>query len=359
MTTRSRLAALPKGLPRVPPPTDSGFYQRVEVNGVGFPPERIINFIAGNGISIVGADDPGNNRTNITITALFCDHVVRTLADLPGPVAGSINLTSGSWCFVQDLDLGANKLTVPAGVDAFLTAEGKRLTSSNGTATLDVATATSLVDCQGLDFVNTGAGRAVRSLNDGGFYSRFELCTFTAAGAVVFEQGTGGVLIDTCGFLVPGTGILMSDNAARVICTASHFTSALGATAHIEANLGFSLQLTGCLLEVALIGVALVGDPDHCSINGNEFTVMDTGVSVTAAGMQDLRIQSNDFNTMTFGIAMPAPANTPAGGLSLVGNSFSSISGANFSGFTHASAKVNSKANLGAAGLLSETPIVP
>ena len=50
-------------------------------------------------------------------------------------------------------------------------------------------------------------------------------------------------------------------------------------------------------------------------------------------------------------------ASIPARGLSIVNCTFCDVSP--FVGFTHATARVNSKGNLGNAGLMSETPIVP
>jgi len=360
MTVRARLGALPKGTPRVPPAASaSAFYQFVEVNGVLFPQEEILNLIAGNGISLLGADDPGNNRTNVTITSLFCDNVVAVLADLPAPVAGVISLTSGSWCFVNDIDLGANSLVVPAGVTVFLTSEGKRLTSTHATATLDVQTATSLCTAEGLHFRNTGAGFGVRSVNGGTFYNRFELCMFEAT--IAFEQLAGGVIIDTSQVIGSTDGIRMNDNAGRVVVTSSVFTNA--ATRHINAEIGFSLQVIGCYFSNAATAIEFDGDPDHAVVSGCEFDSLTTGIRVLA-GMQDCRVVGNSFSLCaTIGITM-AVAAVPAGGFSMVGNSFD-LNGADYGPFTHLTARVNSKANVSSASpsiltpLLPETPIVP
>jgi hypothetical protein len=50
-------------------------------------------------------------------------------------------------------------------------------------------------------------------------------------------------------------------------------------------------------------------------------------------------------------------ASIPTGGLSIVGNNFNMATP--FTGFTHATLRVNSKANTRDTALMSETPIVP
>jgi hypothetical protein len=102
------------------------------------------------------------------------------------------------------------------------------------------------------------------------------------------------------------------------------------------------------------------------SVNGNVDSIVVQGVtavngSVFAAWFAGLAnrvaLMGNSVST-TRGVSWPSFM-VPTAGLTIVGNMFN-VSGAVFEGGIGPTApRVNSKANLGPTGLLSETPIVP
>jgi hypothetical protein len=86
------------------------------------------------------------------------------------------------------------------------------------------------------------------------------------------------------------------------------------------------------------------------AVNGADFIARIAGTVNRAA------IMGNSTANVPTGISWPS-GNIPTLGLTIVGNMFGS--GTAFDGFTPSSARVNSKANVGSTGLLSETPIIP
>jgi hypothetical protein len=85
------------------------------------------------------------------------------------------------------------------------------------------------------------------------------------------------------------------------------------------------------------------------AINGADFLLRSSG-TVNRANVVGCTVAN-----MTRGINWSATL--PTGGLSIVGNNFNMATP--FTGFTHTTARVNSKANTRDTALMSETPIVP
>ncbi len=107
------------------------------------------------------------------------------------------------------------------------------------------------------------------------------------------------------------------------------------------------MQIANTVQSIVLHGVTAV-----TATSGADF-VRRTGGTVNRATVMG--------NTLTgtgtaSAINWPA-ANMPTLGLAVVGNNFNVTTP--FSGFTQASTRVNSKANVSASGLMSETAIVP
>ena len=345
-----------KGIPRVPPGTASGelFYQEVEVDsGAAFPQELILNLIGENGVVLQGADQAGV-RTNVTVNLDACDHIVVTEADLPPLLGSSHILTSGSWCFVADLDLGNNNIVVPAGVSVELMGLNTDLTSAIVGPVIDVSTDTSHADIENLNILTNGGpgGSAIRSRCAAGDFNR--ITNSRVFGDIGILHESNGLIVEHCNGSNADQIIRQDGANTRLIVKASRW---LGANYAIFVADGFSTQVWSSWFEFLAFGIGLPGAPDHCLVMGTEFANLGTAIDIPSAGMQDLKIRGNDFTLQGVGIAMPA-ANVPTGGASIVGNAFSLI-GFNFTGFTHLTARVNSKANLGPGGLLSETPIVP
>jgi hypothetical protein len=95
---------------------------------------------------VVQADGPGRFlKLSTDLVVNLYDYVIRTLDDLPTPSAGVITLTSGSYNLPDGLDVGANVLSVPAGVTVtFYGATDKTLTGSSGSGLFSVALGGSL-----------------------------------------------------------------------------------------------------------------------------------------------------------------------------------------------------------------------
>jgi hypothetical protein len=82
----------------------------------------------------------------------------------------------------------------------------------------------------------------------------------------------------------------------------------------------------------------------------------DSFVKRTAGTVNRATIMGNTVAVTAVGLSW-ASASIPTLGLLIVGNTLNVTTP--FSGFTRGDARVNSKANLGSSGLLSETALVP
>ena len=105
---------------------------------------------------------------------------------------------------------------------------------------------------------------------------------------------------------------------------------------------------TGVLINS---GIGIVTVKGVTAISGDSFVTRAAGSVDRAA------LMANSASGVNFGVSWPA-ANAPTLGLVLVGNMFRANT-ATFNGFSHTSARINSKANLDTGGLMSETAIVP
>jgi hypothetical protein len=262
----------------------------------------------------VTVKDALNNLLTAIPLASPWDYVVRSLADLPAPVGGFIDLTTGSWAFAADLDITPSVLRVQTGQSVLLKGfnktistgvAGTRVLEVNGTALVEslnlfsanndvvyLANAASQLQMQNCSVQNGDDGTSCVNLHSGAYFRMF-----------------GGELIN-----VPGTG------APGLVIT-GNFTDIL-----LDG-----VRVDGCAQGVFL-GAGTVG---ACSVIG-------------------CRCESNCTNAIQW-----ASAFIPTQGLLIVGNRWNLAAGSCFNGFTAASARVNAKANAYSAGLLTETAIVP
>lgn len=245
-----------------------------------------------------------NWESPATPTPAVWDHVVRSLSDLPTPAAGLINLTAGSWAFPAALDIGANIIVVPGGVECHLKGwAGRFLTGSS----------TNLIAVNGVAFLETMA------------------------------------LSNDAPLLLSGVGALCTCLACDIYAVSACVLSTID-FGYLQVIGGFWQRFAG-----TPAGLYIAGDLDHVQISGvigrglTNFILHDSGAvqQCTVRGCVD--DATNGINW--------AAANIPSEGLLVVGNEFSGATP--FNGFVVGDARVNCKANLGSGGLLSETAIVP
>ena len=103
-----------------------------------------------------------------------------------------------------------------------------------------------------------------------------------------------------------------------------------------------AVRINGSVSSLVVSGVT--------STSGGNFLVHDGGTVRTAT------LTGNSMSAGSFGVVWRG--SLPTLGLSIVGNTFD-VSQDAFLEFTHTSPRVNSKANVDAAGLMPETPLVP
>lgn len=245
---------------------------------------------------------------NIALAQASWDHVVNTMADLPAPVGGPpglINLTAGSWFFRSALNIGNNILVVPGGVTCHLKGIWGKLLSSTATNTIAI-NGTAILD------------------------------TMQVSGdATLLLSGVDGI----CHCI----GCDLYGLTTNVLTTVSWGDfSWIGGRFGVSAGVPDGLYIDCLVRRILLDGV-------QTDVNLN---AMVRWVS----GAVDSALICNCNTPANFGIVWPA-ANIPNQGLAIMGNNFNSA--VPFQGFTAASARVNTKGNMGGAGPISETPIVP
>lgn len=230
------------------------------------------------------------------------DHVVRTLDDFPAPVGSTITLTEGSWAIAGAVALGGNTLVVPAATTVLMKGLGwDKNVSATGVALQVAGTAmleTLSVESTGIDGIQMTAATSELVMSE---------CHVVAANQCVELRG---VFARVIGGLFEGT------DAFRIVNDLERLQ-----LVGVEAS-----PVTGSMLTFGAGAVTSV--------------IVDACVMYAALGS---------------GIVNGGAA--PSQGLSVVGNVFDCPFP--FSGFTAASARVNAKANIDSAGLMSETAIVP
>ena len=104
-------------------------------------------------------------------------------------------------------------------------------------------------------------------------------------------------------------------------------------------------------------GLAIAGDIEEVTL-ANVTASAANWVAYSSGAVRSCILSSCQVQPSGFGVIWPA-ANIPSAGLLIDGCHFNRASGAIWSGFSEVTARVNVKAVSHAAGLESETPIVP
>jgi len=343
------------------------------------------------------------------------DTIVQVLGDLPAPVAGVIDLTSGSYAFKNAIALGVNRLRVAAGQSVLLKGMGAtKILSGAGSSLIEVAgdaifeTLVTLASAgpavllvaggrmrawscawesssaQGLeqtggvlDDLQTRYTGATDAYEITGGESHLASCNLTGGtGSAMVATGAGlgslGVTFNGCRCLataadciewnVTGTDLFFTDTDVRctqasgtcirlLAASSVQFVGGEWSTDSASPGNGLVIQLGGG----AMGGLQIVGvsgeDISSGDVSGESFILYTSG-SVRRATIQGC-------NTA---VSVPTTVNwtaffMPALGLSLVGNLWDDPNP--YVGFSQFSPRVNAKANIDAGGLMGETPIIP
>jgi hypothetical protein len=293
----------------------------------------LVASIIDNDSSVPGAT-VADALNNLLLTSVY-DHVVRSLADLPTPVAGNILLTTGSYAFPVPVDLGANQLRVNAGESV-------------------------LLDGLGWQNVLTSSASPVQS-NGGTLECRNLHCRSTAGHAI--SQNGGALTLLSCrGTSVAATRGAISISGTHttelIDCELEH-EDAAGYCVFVGGNTGFFKQSGGRWRSTPGTGegMHIAGNsPQGFQLMGiTTATSFDTVISYTSGTVRSGIVVGCRFTAVT-GISWAA-ANLPTQGLAVFATAFDAATP--FSGFSATSARANLKGNLGPGGLMSETPIVP
>jgi hypothetical protein len=227
------------------------------------------------------------------------DHVVRSVADLPAPAGGYIDLTDGSWAFAAPINVGTDTVRVPTGTTVYL---------------------------HGFGWSNTLSGN--------GTY-------------VVEVQGIA--LIDRLSVIGLGTHAVGLTHASAIASLCGCDLSALGYA--VEVTLGDRLQVIGGLWA-AYAALHIDGAIRLIQVCALQDRSTDYFVYYSSGA-----VESCIFTACTaeHDIRWPA-ADIPSDGLLIVATAIAAATPWN--GFTAASARVNVKACTNSAGLEAETAIV-
>lgn len=270
-------------------------------------------------------------------TGAAFDYIVETVADLPAPVAGYHQLTTGSWAIKNALNLGTNALRVQNGETVYLQGMGwdKLITTSHNNGIL---VAGNLL-CKGLALTTTGTTAVSVGASVGGTWQQFDDCNF-AAGSTGFTIGGGST-----------ENVRL--NNTRMTATSEGL--------YISANTVVKVYVHGCY-AAANYGCRIPGNCGYLSISQSLFTGTSRGIYYTAGGgggnMAAASFTNNQFSGASGGAIDWPSADLPGQGLLVVGNALNGVSA--YAGHTPASARANYKANCRAGTtLLTETAIVP
>lgn len=222
---------------------------------------------------------------------------IETLADLPDPVGGVIELPPGAYLFTQDLDLGANQLAATTSGERILLAARPghtQITSTHADRAVYVMSGSMRID--GLNITNSvGVGittqTATLTLVDS------KVTGSGSVGPAVDMRHTSTVSIERSTLVGPVTGITVGGVATRLRCQGVDFQTTTGAldracyvngTATVVTatfvNCRFIGGLYGLLLETGITftnPVHLVG----CGFDGYATAAIDTGGTTAGANL--------------------------------------------------------------------------
>jgi hypothetical protein len=245
------------------------------------------------------------NAHIVDVEATAFDHVIRTFADFPTPVAGVITLTSGNWALAAPISVGVNTVLVPLGTTVYLT---------------------------GLGWTNVLSGEGPVLEVRGNL-----LAEALAVNATVSDA------------------VLLSAIGATARLVECRLSAAAGSC--IVVSQAQELELIGGELTGALIGLEIDGDINWIRLTSVAMTgSVDTGVDYVSGAVDFAKLGSCQMSCGVSGIDWAA-ANIPAFGLVVEGSSMNT--GAPFVGFDELSARVTLRGNYESGSQLDETPIFP
>ena len=242
------------------------------------------------------------------------DHVVRSVADLPAPAGGFYDLTSGSWAIANSLSLNtANTIRVPSGATCLIKGMGWNKGITAG------VTGAGVLRVDGTAIVETL------------FMSSLNLAT------VVMNNANARLWLQDC------TVENLDDGTDCISLTLGQYFSMRGGRVTADVTLPQGANVLGNFTSILLDGVV-----------GNSLAALlkwSAGV-VGSVRVSDCRVESNCTKAINWPVG-----NVPTQGMAIVGNAWNLA--APYTGIVSTTARVNMKANLGNAGLLTETAIAP
>jgi hypothetical protein len=352
--------------------------------------------LAGQTVSLVTNNRLQARARIASLAEIGCfDTVVRSLSDLPAPSGGYYDLPSGSYCIAAPIDLGANALRVPAGNNVYiqggglstlLTANGNVL-RVQGTCLCDaLAAQTSTANCVYIEGTgqlkstlaywtapltatcvnNVGLWQGANAdilgaINSSGTTSQIQTSVSTSSVPAVSVTGgeyqaandyyncTSGSAVVNCNNIsaiveLSNCSIYAPDpvGAAVLITTLSRLIAQGGYWRGNTTTVGNGLQVAGNVGSFVLSAIHI--------------RALNAAVRWTAGTVDHAMLIGIDASSVSTGVTWPA-ANMPFKALAIVGGAY--IGATAFDGFSSGTARVNIKACIQAAGLASETAIVP
>lgn len=221
------------------------------------------------------------------------------------------------------------------------------------------------------DCTITATGIAVNVTGGNGRYTDCDLLPtngecLSASGASAYVQRLIGC---NCFNSIAAQAVLWNAAAADLFCTNTQFNAQQNDAACIRVNAASTIQVMGGRMQTSAAsrgsGVRIAGNIAGGlqveGVHGEDISTSDASgeglVQYISGTVRRAIVMGCDTATTVATAINWAAANIPTLGLVVVGNAFDDPSPLN--GFTHTSARVNSKANLLQTGLMSETPIVP
>lgn len=237
------------------------------------------------------------------------DHVVRTFADLPTPVAGVITLTAGSWAIAASVDIGVNVLLVPIATTVYLNGLGWNNVLSGDGPVLEVR------------------GNLVAE----------QLSILSDADAIVLSSVTAVARLFECRLTAGATGSCIQ------VLTAGELEVIGGEWLGVAPGATFGLEIDGDVAWIRLLSVA-------CAASVDTFIGYVSG-TVEFAKVQACRVDANVQGIDWAALSMPNF------GLVVEGSSWNTA--LPFTGFNELDARVTSRGNYDTTGPMNETPITP
>lgn len=353
---------------------------------------------------------PGRWLRELSGAATF-DHVITSRSDLENvvaPVSGEFILPSGSYAITGDVVLDTGEtVSVKSGAQVLIWGtfpNGKLTSDGSGGATLTVSDGDLYV--YNLTISATGNDESALVLDNAASVVKLWGATLlgdpagatNAAGAIVSDgrlwasnslfdgkrfgvnQAAGEVYLVLCDLSGEVTAFSQADgesllNVCRLIakvsgngveCTSTAFTHVVncsvkgGSDTAVQVNSSANVSILGGMLDGNSTeeGVRAVTNGSKISVTGVTFRNCDSCVLASSGQAESLVVSGQADSTCTNGINS-ATTEVPTDGLIVKSFAFAGSGSFLTGGILTTSARVNVKASLNAAGLQTETAIVP